>query len=74
MYFSEGKNISQIARETGHYRKTIKMYINKENWNQELNKRIERPNCPKLEPLKTTIDSWLTNFRDARKKQRHTNG
>ena len=36
MYFEEGKNISEIARETGHDRKTVRAYLDKEDWNQEL--------------------------------------
>lgn len=35
MYFEEGKNISQIARETGYDRRTIKNYLDKDNWNTE---------------------------------------
>jgi len=36
MYFEEGKNISQIAKETGHDRKTVRNYLYKEDWNKEL--------------------------------------
>ncbi len=35
MYFEEGKNISEIARETGHDRKTVRGYLDKDNWNEE---------------------------------------
>ncbi len=38
MYFEEGKNISQIAKETGHDRKTVREYLEKEDWNLELPK------------------------------------
>jgi len=31
MYFEEGKNISEIARETGHDRKTVRAYLDKED-------------------------------------------
>jgi predicted DsbA family dithiol-disulfide isomerase len=36
MYFEEGKNISQIARETGHDRKTVRNYLHKNDWNNKL--------------------------------------
>ena len=36
MYFEEGKNVSQISKETGHDRKTIRGYLNKEYWNRDL--------------------------------------
>ncbi len=38
MYFEEGKNISQIARETGHDRKTIRGYLIKTTGIQNLQK------------------------------------
>jgi len=38
MYFEEGKNISQIARETGYDRKTVRKYLEKDDWNRELPK------------------------------------
>ena len=38
MYFEEGKNISQISRETGHDRKTIREYLNKQSGNMSREK------------------------------------
>jgi predicted DsbA family dithiol-disulfide isomerase len=44
MYFEEGKNISQIARETGYDRKTVKKYLDKDDWNKELPK-VKKGTC-----------------------------
>ncbi|SHJ22235.1 Transposase [Lutispora thermophila DSM 19022] len=72
MYFEEGKNISQIARETGHDRKTIREYIYKDNWNKGLPKVTKGLAFTKLEPFKADIDAWLNEDKKARRKQRHT--
>ncbi len=72
MYFEEGRNISQIARETGHDRKTVREYLNKENWNKELPKVRKEAAYPKLDPYKPDIDTWLKEDKRARRKQRHT--
>lgn len=72
MFFKEGKNISEIERETGHDRKTIRYYINKEDWNDELPKIEQEPSFPKLDPYKADIDSWLEDDKKAKRKQRHT--
>ena len=34
-YYDEGKSVTQISRETGFDRKTIRKYIEKENLNKE---------------------------------------
>jgi len=72
MYFEEGKNISQIARETGHDRKTVRAYIDKEDWNLKLPKMRKKTAYPKLDPYKHDIDTWLNEDKKARRKQRHT--
>ena len=74
MYFEEGKNILQISRETGRDRKTVKTYIEKENWNEEKTKTQEGPELqfPKLDLYKADIDEWLTEDKKAKRKQRHT--
>ena len=68
-FFDEGKNITTIARETGHDRKTVRKYIHREDWNEE-NSDSARPS--KLDPYKPLIDSWLENDKYQRRKQRHT--
>ena len=72
MYFEEGKNISEIAKKTGHDRKTVREYINKDDWNEKLPKVKKEAAFPKLNPYKQDIDTWLTEDKKARRKQRHT--
>lgn len=72
LYFEEGKNIIQIARETGHDRKTVKKCLEKEDWNEEQVDTQKEVEFPKLEPFKADIDEWLTGDKKAKRKQRHT--
>lgn len=71
-YFEKGKSISQIARELGYDRKTIRAYIQKDDWNQEVPNPKKENDFPKLEPFKATINEWLEEDKRARRKQRHT--
>jgi len=71
-YFEKGKSISQIARELGYDRKTIRAYIQKDDWNREIPNPKKENDFPKLEPFKATIDEWLEEDKRDRRKQRHT--
>jgi len=72
MYFEEGRSISEIARETGHDRKTVRAYLEKDDWNKEPPRLKHGSEYPKLEPFKEDIDKWLTEDKKVRRKQRHT--
>ena len=64
-----GKSIRQIARETGHDRKTIKkVLLGKTPFYKS---RGAQP-YPVLGPYLTAIDAWLEADKDVHKKQRHT--
>jgi len=69
-YFKKGKSISQIAAESGRDRKTVRKYIEHENWNEPVKGPTTRRS--KLDPFKGTIDQWLIEDRHMRRKQRHT--
>ena len=73
LYYEEGKNITEIAKETGRARKTVRGCLEKEDWNEAPSGTpaagIE---FPKLEPFKADIDEWLTEDKQAKRKQRHT--
>lgn len=58
-YYEQGKNISEISRETGYDRKTIRRYVEQTDWNIEpaTEKKLGRPT--KLTPYKEQIDLWL---------------
>jgi transposase len=64
-----GRNISEVARLTGHSRNTIKKAIRGEPWGYK--ERSHQP-FPVLDQYRTIIDSWLESDRDKPKKQRHT--
>lgn len=72
MFFEEGKNISEIAHETKRDRKTIRFYLEKDDWNQAIPAAETAASYPKLTPYKTEIDFWLMEDKKARRKQRHT--
>lgn len=72
MYFEEGKNITQISNETGRDRKTIRLYVEKEDWNEEIASDFKTIEFPKLDPYKSEINKWLSDDVKAKRKQRHT--
>ena len=72
LFYEQGMSISQIARETGHDRKTVRQYVNQHNWNTPPKGKSTVGRPVKLEPFKEIIDEWLLEDKRARKKQRHT--
>jgi transposase len=64
-----GKNISEIVRETGHARNTVKKALRGEYCGYR--KRQSQP-YPTLGPYLTIIDDWLLSDKEEPKKQRHT--
>jgi transposase len=70
-FFEEGHSVSRIAEEQGIDRKTVRKYIDQEDWNQPA-KKPPRSRPGILESFKPTIDAWLEDDRHRRRKQRHT--
>lgn len=68
-YRVHGKNISELARETGYSRNTIKKAIRGEPWGYQ--ERSHQP-FPALGDYMVIIDNWLKSDKDKPKKQRHT--
>ncbi len=64
-----GKNVSELARLTGHSRNTIKKAIRGEPWGY---KERQHQSSPALGDYVATIDSWLQNDKEKPAKQRHT--
>jgi len=64
-----GKNISELARQTGHSRNTIKKALRGEPWGY---KERDHQLFPVLGPFRPIIEEWLKNDQDQPKKQRHT--
>jgi transposase len=48
------------------------MYIEKEDWNDIQSGNLPEIDFPKLESYKEEIDTWLTEDKKAKRKQRHT--
>ena len=71
MYFVNGKTITEISRETGHDRKTIREIIKTDDWNAPP-PTMKEGGTPKLDPFKAVIDEWLTDDKRSRRDQRHT--
>jgi len=63
------KNISELARLTGHSRNTVKKALRGEPWGYS--EREKQP-FPVLGSYLDTIDGWLKEDREVPKKQRHT--
>lgn len=64
-----GKNISELARMTGHSRNTVKKAIREEPWGY---KEREHQPYPTLGPYHSIIEEWLKNDKEQPRKQRHT--
>jgi len=69
-FFRKGKSISEIAREQKVDRKTVRKFIQREDWNQRQTENVEHRSI--LDPFKVVIDTWLEEDRVRRRKQRHT--
>ena len=72
MYYEQGKSISEISRITEYDRKTIRKYIDQDDWNVSPPDRTAKDEYPKLDPFKAEIDEWLEDDKHAKRKQRHT--
>src|SRR3989304_9369510 len=64
-----GKNIKEIARETGHSKNTVKKILRSQYTGY---KHREHQPHPVLEQYIPIIDSWLEQDKAQHKKQRHT--
>lgn len=69
--WSEGCCISEIARRTGHDRKTVRKFLDEVDFSPEPPAGVV-PGPSKLDPYKPTIDSMLEADRHVWRKQRHT--
>ena len=72
LFYEQGHSISEIARMTGFNWKTVSKYVDKDNFNDPNPMPAQTKLCPKLDPYKKVIDSWLEEDKTAPRKQRHT--
>ena len=69
--WSEGRDVTEIARVTGHDRKTVRKYLQMEDFSPEA--PAPRPRgTSKLDPFKDYIDRTLETDLHEWRKQRHT--
>ena len=59
MYEIEGVSIREIMRRTGYHYKTIKKYLEMQDFNES--HYSARDSTSLLDPLKPIIDEWLKN-------------
>jgi transposase len=71
-FFEKGMNISDISRDFSIDRKTVRKYINQEDFNEKPPLAEKAEVITKLDPYMEEIDRWLEGDKKVRKKQRHT--
>lgn len=71
-YFEKGQNITDISKNTGHDRKTIRNYIDIDDFSPDEPNETKVKHESKLDKFKPTIDSWLEEDKLHKRKQRHT--
>lgn len=72
-FFVKGENISQISHALKLDWKTVRKYVDMTDFNEPAPKPASRQRlCPKLDPYKPKIDTWLMGDKQAPRKQRHT--
>ncbi|MCR1900126.1 IS21 family transposase [Irregularibacter muris] len=69
LFFLEGKTYSEIIKMTEKNYRTVKKYIEMDDFNQHCHK-AKRPN--KSDALRPIIRKWLTEDKSRHHKQRHT--
>lgn len=70
LYKDKGLKYAEIAREIKHDPRTIKKYVEKEDFNYQPITTCEKKSI--LEPFKEVIISWIKEDKNSRRKQRHT--
>ena len=72
-FYEKGENVSQIAEVLRLDWRTVRKYIDQNDFNEPAPKpAVDKKFCPKLDPYKAVIDSWLIDDKSAPRKQRHT--
>ena len=66
----EGKSLRKISKITGHDFETVKKYVEKENFSQQIRPKQQRRG--KLTKYRGIVTAWLINDKKAPHKQQHT--
>lgn len=70
LYNQKEKSISEIARTTGHDRKTVRKYLKQDNFSIPV--PIKRIRHSKTDAYREIVKQWLLDDQTAPRKQRHT--
>ena len=70
LYEIEGVSIREIVKRTGYNYRTIRKYLDMDDFNEPFMHKREMTS--QLDPLKPVIDQWLTEDKKLPRKQRHT--
>ena len=72
LFFEQGLNISDIAEATGFNWKTVRKYVDMEDFNIYVKAEHPSRHLSKLDPYKSTVDAWLMEDKKLPRKQRHS--
>lgn len=72
LYFGQDMSLTEIARIENLDWRTVRKYVDKEDFNEDPPKPDDERHSSKLDPFKPIIDKWLEDDRKAPRKQRHT--
>ncbi|MBZ4646468.1 MAG: Integrase catalytic region [Clostridia bacterium] len=69
LFEKKGLSLREITRVTGYNFRTVRKYIDQEDWSQPV---VNRTREALIDKFKADIDGWLENDISAPRKQRHT--
>lgn len=72
LYYAQGKNLTETADIMNCDWRTVRKYVDMEDFNSDPPLPEEQSCTSKLDPFKPMIDSWLLADKKAPRKQRHT--
>lgn len=72
LYYGQGKSLTEIAGVEKLDWRTVRKYVDMEDFNEVPPSPNEEQHFSKLDQFKPLIDKWLTEDRKAPRKQRHT--
>ena len=72
LYYGQDKSLAEIASIEVLDWRTVRKYVDMEDFNEVPPKPDEGEHSSKLDQFKPLIDKWLTEDRKAPRKQRHT--
>ena len=72
LYYGQDKSLTEIASIEKLDWRTVRKYVDMEDFNESPPRPYEEEHSSKLDPFKPLIDKWLLEDKKAPRKQRHT--